>query len=314
MKAKGLACVDRAELIKWCDALDALGDDDVDKGLQMARECQHPDARWLASLFPPTAHVAPAHVAVVMLQQGDDPRALYVAWKTDFERSDAMLLRAAEMGYAPAQAEWAERVTGEVQGLFWLRKAAAHAQGNRRGLFLLGWHLYGEGANDRVEAMRLLKESSELEYSVAQYTYGQLAFGMRHWERYYWWGRSVSRGYRVKRFWNAAVDFLPEFETGQHGRVLHTMVSVIRKGLDVVARSVFGEPLDDQMGQLMRVVVLHEAMLNRAKQAIVCLSVVLWRHGVVKDVRVLIAKMVWEEAWRWGEKCSDASDEQEHDL
>jgi hypothetical protein len=50
-----------------------------------------------------------------------------------------------------------------------------------------------------------------------------------------------------------------------------------------------------------RVKELHEAMLFRARKAIVCWSAVGVRLGVVKDVRVMIAKMAWEP-WRWHEK------------
>jgi hypothetical protein len=45
---------------------------------------------------------------------------------------------------------------------------------------------------------------------------------------------------------------------------------------------------------------LHAAMLARAKEAICCWSMTAQRHGVVKDIRVLVAKMAWQEAWRWG--------------
>jgi hypothetical protein len=52
---------------------------------------------------------------------------------------------------------------------------------------------------------------------------------------------------------------------------------------------------------LGRVGELHAAMLGRARRAIDCWSVAALRCGVVKDVRVMIAKMAWAEAWRWGE-------------
>jgi hypothetical protein len=53
---RGAAIVDRAELIKWWDALDDLHHIwDVEQGLQMARECRHPDAQWLPSCFRQTS-------------------------------------------------------------------------------------------------------------------------------------------------------------------------------------------------------------------------------------------------------------------
>jgi hypothetical protein len=70
------------ELIKWWDALDLLGlrcEGDAEEGMRMARECQHPDAQWLVSLLPPDVAVTREQVLPVMMEQGDDPRALYIA-------------------------------------------------------------------------------------------------------------------------------------------------------------------------------------------------------------------------------------------
>jgi hypothetical protein len=46
----------------------------------LARECRHPDARWLVSLFP--AHevaVSSARMAEVMRAQGEHPLAMILA-------------------------------------------------------------------------------------------------------------------------------------------------------------------------------------------------------------------------------------------
>jgi hypothetical protein len=96
-------------MIKWYDALDSLTDmwgrRDVVKGLQMARECQHPDAVWLASLFPAAAEVTQQRMCDLMLQQGEDSRALWLTWASGARRRDdvELLRRAAERGYAPAE-------------------------------------------------------------------------------------------------------------------------------------------------------------------------------------------------------------------
>jgi hypothetical protein len=56
-----------------------------------------------------------------------------------------------------------------------------------------------------------------------------------------------------------------------------------------------------KMKGIRRILVLHDEMLGRARRAIDCWSMAARRCGVVKDMRVIIAKMAWEEAWRWGE-------------
>jgi hypothetical protein len=54
------------------------------------------------------------------------------------------------------------------------------------------------------------------------------------------------------------------------------------------------------------VLALYDLMLSRARQAIQCWSMAGRRLAVAKDIQVLIAKMMWEEAWRWGEWGADA--------
>jgi hypothetical protein len=77
----GVSVVDEAEQMKWWDAHDVLSEDDklsveqcIAKALRMARECSHPDAQWLTSLFPEgCATVTRRRMHEVMLEQGDDP-------------------------------------------------------------------------------------------------------------------------------------------------------------------------------------------------------------------------------------------------
>jgi hypothetical protein len=109
----GEARADKADLIKWRDALDAIcGDSDMrnmTKGLRIARECSHPDAQWLCSIFPNKEIVTHQEMLDVMSSQDDDMRALHILG----ELSDVELLhRAAERGYAPSQAALAARRGG----------------------------------------------------------------------------------------------------------------------------------------------------------------------------------------------------------
>jgi hypothetical protein len=174
---------DRVELIKWWDVLDKLERRKrvvrVDSALAMARECQHPDARWLAALFPVGVAVTEDHLREVMLEQGEDVRAMFIASRCGDTR---LLRRAAELGYAPAQAVIGMGTDdGEIE---FAKKAAA--QGNRVALFLMGRSFnHGfEGARDGPKAVAYFKAAAELEHPTAQYFYGELAFGPLNWKRY----------------------------------------------------------------------------------------------------------------------------------
>jgi hypothetical protein len=125
MMNRGAVVVENAELIKWFGVLDMLivfRHGDVDRLLRMASECQHPDAQWLAALFAPGATVTSERMREVMLQQGDDPRALYFAFRLGGWNA-GLLRRAADKGFARAQAEVARRSEDDSERLQLLEKA-----------------------------------------------------------------------------------------------------------------------------------------------------------------------------------------------
>jgi hypothetical protein len=103
--------------------------------------------------------------------------------------------------------------------------------------------------------------------------------------------------------YSAACKLVPEFEKGELGRILHMAAPLIRKHFDVVEQTMSGWPMSQERAKLYASTIeLHDRLLVRARQAVACWSVVALRIGVVKDLRVMIAKMAWEEVWRWGEK------------
>jgi hypothetical protein len=89
-------------------------------------------------------------------------------------------------------------------------------------------------------------------------------------------------------------DFLPSFARGENGRILCIVAPVIADA------ETFGFPATGERLSLVREVLsYYQAVLNRARRAIACWSVVGLRCGAAKDVRVMIAKMAWEELWLW---------------
>jgi hypothetical protein len=293
---EGSTGMDRGDLVKWFDALDALVKAQgwtIEQGLQLAR-----DAQWLASLFPAGEAVTQQRMAKVMLEQGgDDPRAVFLAGVHGQDR--AMRRRAAEMGYAPAQAQTATDYHGNEM-FEWSEKASG--QGNRMGTFYLAWcYLQGRGCEkDVAKAIELYGKAAELGQTTAQVRYAAMAFGKLDSERFYWLGRAASRGVNGGPFVEAVAELLPRFEAFQCGRTLHTVAPLIRANLHVAESTVFRVAVEVSfLCKMQRVLELHDAMLERARQAIDCWSVVGRRRGMVKDTRVMIAKMAFEEAWRW---------------
>jgi TPR repeat protein len=302
-----------AEQIKWWDVLDSLkkaAHGTVTAELQMALECQHPDAQWLASLFPAGEPVSVARMRAVMLEKIEDPRAMFFAsvfTKVPNEDTALWLMRSAKLGYAPAQAHLAS-LTSRPSRFKWMERAAA--QGDRHAMFLLGGVLYRgqnfqRGQSFKVDVARgteLFGRAAALGHPQAAFYYGEAAYDHFDWERYYWWGRSALRGVFERPLLESLLRLDGFFKDGQCGRILHTAAPVIRKGFDAARRSWFGGRLSDTEAEtLTGLLCMHEALLGRARAAIMCWSAAGRRLGVAKDIRVMIAKLAWEEAWQWGE-------------
>jgi TPR repeat protein len=210
-----------------------------------------------------------------------------------------LLERAAEMGYAPAQAHLAVYTSKDVR-FACIQKSAA--QGYRRGILLLAHcRYYGQGCEvDKAKGLELYQRAAEL--GRAQYDYAMMRYDKRDWEFYYWMGRCLSAGRMpsIGPFLDCALGLVRSFEKGSSGRILHTVGLLLRVHFDSDKSRVFNFDLDDSETQeLLRIVELHGEMLGCARAAIACWSMAGRRCGVAKDIRVMIAKMAWEEAWRW---------------
>ncbi len=304
-KMNARCAADKAEQIKWWDALDILCGlgraKDIAKGLQLARVSHHPDAHWLCSLFPDVgATVTKAQVLNVMKEQGEDPRAIFIHSRIRHDR--ALLRRAAELGYANAQAEWVWFCEDEDR-CAWIENAAA--QGNRAALFWLGQGLWGaQGCeNDHNRAIELWKEAAELGHSKAQFLYGLKGFLASDWQRYRWWGRSAARRQMLATMElpTAAKEHLKQFDEGEGSRrVLFELGSAFKGHVDAANDTVFDRRVDvEELRVMLRCVELHDEWTTAAKAAIECWVAAGIRHRVMKDIRVVIARLAWEEPWAW---------------
>lgn len=294
---------DKVELVQWWDLLNEISKsspEQLNGTLQKARECTHKDAQWLVSLFLAGDEVTSEGLLEALRAQGDDPRAMHLLWLLDAEevegtgRLDTLLLRkAAEMGYAPAQADLAIEVGEDEEQMAWTEKAAA--QGHRDGLFQLA-EFFDYGVEEQSKAVALYKQAAGLGHAAAQHQYGKLAYSELQWERYWWWSRAAQRGFGVYELCNAAIEFLPAFEAGRLGRILFESAVGVKVYLSQGKR---GD--GKRTPTLQRVLGLYDARCAVAEHAIECWIVAGRRLGVAKDIRMIIAKMAWEERWRWCE-------------
>jgi hypothetical protein len=268
------------------------------------RDSQHPDAQWLASLLPAGDVTNQSMLEVMTAKQREDARASFFVWALTFRDYETELLEdAAERGYAHAQAQLADFMSGEEDGFRWAQRAAS--KGDRLGMNLVAPRYHrGYGCEkDTAQATEWYKAAAELGCAKSQFQYGRLAFDKLDWRRYYWY--ALGAKWNVPAFRLEVKLLLPSFAKGENGRILHTVAPVICANLNVAKREVFGDPITSvEAKQPQQVMELHDTMLRRARRAIACWSMAGRRCGVVKDIRIMIAKMAWAEAWQWGEKGS----------
>ena len=303
-----MTLAEKLQLIKWWDATEVFrGRFELErmlKGLQMARKCTHPDALWLVSLFPDGRELTEESVKEAFAREGEDPRALFFLSGLDYDTGK--LKWAAEMGYAPAQAVM-QHFTYDLEGKFaWATKAAR--QGHRSGLYYLGGLLHaGFGCEkDEARGLEYIREAAQLGHVEAQYDYAIRSFSADDWQRYALMGRAADRGYDVatKALTDAAVAQLRAFESGQGaGRVVFEIGRRCKVHQHATHAQLFDWPALRKICPAMRrCVQLYDEWCEAAKRAVNCWSVIGQRLGVVKDIRLMIARMVWEGRSVWGEK------------
>ncbi len=95
------------ELFKWLEIRDTLlgnndKNQDIAAALALARDCKHPDAVWLTSIFEGKNVSTKEDARKVFLSCMNDARALCFAWHLTDDRGDdfSLLRRAAELGNA----------------------------------------------------------------------------------------------------------------------------------------------------------------------------------------------------------------------
>ncbi len=191
-----------AELFKWLDVRDTLFGrnfkrQDIAAALALARDCKHPDAVWLASIFEGKAVSTKEDAREVFLLHSNDARALCFAWCfTDDRRNDLSLLRfAVEMGNAFACSTLCWQVwIANTEEAFRLARLAA-SQHERDGFYWLGYFFLASVGCEKD--LNLAKEklliAAELgQFDAAAY-YGDL-LDESDAARWLWLGRAASHG------------------------------------------------------------------------------------------------------------------------
>ncbi len=171
----------------------------------------------------------------------------------------------------------------------------------REGLFVLSRLLMASlYPADRRRGEKLLVESAQLG-SVSAMMERALCVGSEDPERYRWWGRVTARGEHcaVANLCRA----VERMNRRPRGPVMYAIGSAWEGHLNVESCSAFGATMSsDTIQSLVGAVKYFVACNRKARAAIRCWIVIARRHGVVKDMRTTIARMVWKDRAAWSKR------------
>jgi hypothetical protein len=272
---------------------------DIPLALELAARCSHPDALWLTEACAGKGVTRKEEARLVFSALGqNDARALCFMWLCVDEDEDdgdlAALRRSAELGFAFAQA-WMAGATGGEEKIKFAQMATS--QGEREGFSSLGrCFRYGHGCEedfDKAKENFLL--ASKLGFVLAMIELGWLLeeSDPRRWQ---WWGRAAALG----ASWNILSSFSEQvalFNSGSgSGAVMFAIGQALKGHVNEQKRTIFNSNIkfDSRIGPAKQAISSYEAQTKATKDAMRAWTLVGIKLKVVKDVRKLIAKLIWD--------------------
>jgi hypothetical protein len=265
---------------------------DVRGALALAAVCKHPSAGWLTNLFAGHVVNTEEDMREVFLTCRNDARAICFAGVLG--GNNVEIRRAADMGDAFAQSIVGWHTAGE-EGFEWTRKSAA--QGERDGFYWLGRCYEDETAckGDVVKARENYRMASQLGDCEGMKRYAYFFADSDPQKFVFWLGKAAANGTsysfcavmreRVRRF-DAGVGF---------ANVVFAIGRALKGHIDRENGLIFGDPENFRcINEAERAFLFYEFQLQSYRRAVDSWTIVGLRNGIVKDIRKMIGKMIWE--------------------
>jgi TPR repeat protein len=290
-------------LLEWHKIRDTFfGENFVSQNILLAIElsasCQHPDARWLTEACAGKDVRTKENAKEVFSALGqNDARALCFAWLLGEmpERVNlAPLRRSAELSCAFARALMAGWTEGDERLRF---AVLAAEQGERDGFYWLGRCLQdGEGCEENLdEAKQNFLNASELGHGWAVRLLGGLLAESDS-QQWLWWGRAAALG----NSWTFLLEFAKQVELFNAGCesdvVMFAIGQSLQEHVNEESRTIFNNHhlFESRIGPAKQAIAFYESQIQATKDAMHAWTQVGLRFKVVKDVRKLIAKLIWD--------------------
>jgi TPR repeat protein len=239
-------------------------------------------------------------------------RALCFMWRCGDEGDLAPLCRSAELGFAFAQALLVVQTQGEESFKF---AQLAAAQGERNGFFQLSWcFLRGEGCEkDLDKAKENFLLAIKLGHVLAISWLGD-SVGESDAQRWRWRGRAAALG-DSRSFIRSFAKQVDSFNSGfGSAAVVFAIGQALHGHVNEQDRTIFknddGYDFDSRIGPAKQAIAFYDAQIKASKDAMRAWTQVGIKLKVVKDVRKLIAKLIWDSR---EEALYDVSERREQD-
>jgi hypothetical protein len=294
--------------LEWYKIRDALFGlnfvyQNISLALELAASCSHPDARWLAECCAGKDVKTKRQARDVFLALGEsDARALCFRWflDDDIPPTDLTLVRrSAEMSYAFAQAEVAAQ-SASAEECFRLATLAAN-QNERDGFFQLGWvYKTGDGCEANLDlAKRWFLRACELDDVWAMHRLGNMLRASDP-ERWRLLGMACVRALHQDDN-PASHDFLDSFPLllvhgvrKENAAAVFAIGRVLKGHVDPKTESVFKRYGREAFDPANRAIAFYNAQLQACRRAVDAWTLVGIELKVVKDIRILIGKLIWD--------------------
>ncbi len=290
------ATEEKRERIKWYYARRTFfGFGDFAQGLELAKHCNHEDARLLVSIFPSGAPVL-AEEAAIAFSAHTDPRCQCWWSVCSSEPVAQPLLRSAEAGYAWAQYLVA-RNTGEVSSASaWLQKAVDQGEPDADVTYCSNIMETGRyAAEDEERAERALREAALLGEPNAQCELADMCFPHGSLGQCIWLRRSATGGinYALRQLVRLAGYLVESYERGASGRIVFELGSALAVWED--------DHEAKSIAACQRALQLYRQWCEDARRAVFCWLWLARNMSVAKDIRIVIADLIWSEKVAWSD-------------
>jgi hypothetical protein len=267
----------------------------IQKAIELAAVCEHPHAVWLTKIFAgqlEKREPKKADATSCFLRQENDTRAMCFA--ALLGGSKAKMREAASLGDALAQA-WMARESAGAERFGWALKSAA--QRERDGFKWLSY-CYGTGEGCERHVQRTIENSviaAELGRVDAMVQCGELHL-LTDPQRFVWFGRAAVCGC-ADSFLTGMTEAMRKFDSGTgKANVIFAIGRALKGQIDTEKKTIFGTDRFWETYSDVAIQALHfyEFQLLSYGIAVNTWTVVGLKNSVVKDIRKMIAKIIWD--------------------